>query len=82
MRAFLICVVAFSGCITRQAIVSNQASFDHQCPVERIKMISYSNDNRSIVLNVCGEIRRYRDVNGSISEGVSTWIDVTKLSEK
>jgi hypothetical protein len=82
MKILLVGLLALSGCITSAALASNQASFDHGCPTENIKVVSFSNDNRSAVLNVCGEVRRYKDMNGSIYDGMSVWVDVTKLAEK
>jgi len=81
MKKLLVCLLALSGCITPQTLVTKQASDDHGCPAENIKVVSYS-DNRNVVLDVCGEIRRYKDMNSNIYEGMSSWLDVTKLAEK
>ena len=81
MKKLIVCVLALSGCITPQAFVTKQASVDHGCLESDIRLVS-SSDNRNAVLDVCGKTRRYRDMNGSIYEGMPVWVDVTKLAEK
>lgn len=78
MKKLLFCVLALSGCISWQKIAASQASQDHRCPPEKVRVVSYSDDGRNIELDVCGRARQYRDINPSVSEGMSTWLDVTK----
>jgi hypothetical protein len=59
-----------------EGAVRSQASFDHNCPEERV-VILRDNDNlqaRSVYLDVCGNQRLYRDIGGSRAY---IWQDMT-----
>ena len=59
-----------------RAEVANQASFDHRCPVEAVRVLRDNGDRmaRSVELDVCGRIRMYRD----IGENRFMWQDMTE----
>lgn len=50
-----------------QSTVVNQASFDHNCPVERVHVLRENGDRiaRAIWVDVCGRDRLYRDIGGT-----------------
>lgn len=80
----LIALLAFSvlaGCAGRnwQTRVIQQASFDHSCPQEQVRVLADNGDRmaRAVRLDVCGRTRMYRDIGGS---EVFLWQDVTELN--
>lgn len=78
MKKGLLCLLALSGCVSFKTMAANQASYDHQCPSENIKVLSFTDDGHNIELDVCGKVRRYRDMTPQGAEGIATWLDVTK----
>ena len=64
-------VVATAGCAAINARLAQdarvtpavrQASFDHQCPQERISVLRHTANWLSLELEVCGRTRRYQFV--------------------
>lgn len=68
-----------AGCYDWRAEVSRQASFDHSCPVERVRVIADNGDQmaRAVRLDVCGRPRMYRDIGGT---RMYLWQDVTEMT--
>ncbi len=73
MRPLLLAAlaVATAGCAAvnarlaqdaRVAPAVRQASFDHQCPQERISVLRHTANWLSLELDVCGRTRRYQFV--------------------
>ncbi len=57
-----------------QEAVLSTASFDHDCPKEKVTIISQNPAAKGYVLNVCGETRKYKDFGDHRSY---VWVDVT-----
>ncbi len=52
--------------------LGDQVAFDHNCPKERVRLVRRGPAARTVDLDVCGTVRRYRMVENS-------WLDVTSL---
>ena len=81
--------LAASACVTvplagrnvrhAQAVLVNQAAFEHGCAVENVRVLRSDPWGTTEDLDVCGAVRRYKVVlapGGAGTDGV-TWLDVT-----
>lgn len=71
---FGLVLAGIGGCVGAQDRVVKQASFDHDCPSERIQVVSEDTSIWSYKLNVCGKDRKYRDLG---NEKEFQFVDVT-----
>lgn len=64
------------GCVTWRDTVTRQAAFDHSCREDQVRVLRRSEDPGSLTvdLDVCGKVRRYRDLGG---RRAYAWMDVT-----
>lgn len=78
----LLVILVSTGCYDWASLVVRQASFDHQCPEERVSVVRDDRHGmtRAVVLDVCGRQRMYRDVGESQTEPVYMWQDVTDVN--
>ena len=75
----VVLVSILSGCYHWQTEVTKQASFDHNCPVENVRILGDNGDNiaRAVRLDVCGNRRMYRDIGG---DQIYLWQDMTETT--
>ncbi|MFO0584838.1 MAG: hypothetical protein U0229_21405 [Anaeromyxobacter sp.] len=62
-----------------QAILVNQAAFEHGCPVQSVRVLRSDAWGTTQDLDVCGNVRRYKVLlapGGAGTDGL-TWLDVT-----
>jgi hypothetical protein len=75
---FLVMAATSVACMTPawQPRLVHQASYDHGCPEEQVRLLRDSGDvlSRTVDLEVCGKDKRYRDIGGNRS---TVWVDVT-----
>lgn len=61
------------ACVSARLHVVRQASFDHNCPEDRVEVLEEDTASSAYRLKVCGAERRYRDR----GENTVQFIDVT-----
>lgn len=56
--------------------VRRTAAFEHGCEIDRVEILGDDGDivSRSVRLNICGQVRLYRDIGGAYSV---VWMDAT-----
>ena len=80
-------VLLLAGCATPLQTTTGEAAylnadlidaveFDHRCSAQSIRIIRKGRDVAD--LNVCGQVRRYREV-GTTHGSLQLWLDVTTL---
>ena len=76
LRLAALFVVLIPGCASSlgRSKVTQQASFDHNCPEEKIQVVSENTSIWAYRLNVCGTERKYRDRGG---DKTFQFVDVT-----
>ncbi len=60
----LFSLTACAAAIAKSRVVT-QASFDHDCPEEKVTIVSENTDIWAYKLDVCGKPRKYRDLGNS-----------------
>ena len=71
---FLLVGYLLTDCVSTQGRVVKQASFDHDCPPEKIHVLSEDTSIWAYKLDVCGQNRKYRDLG---NEKEFQFVDVT-----
>jgi hypothetical protein len=76
LRSFVLLSMlsALTGCVSGQDRMIKQASFDHDCPPDKIEVLSEDTSIWSYNVNVCGKTRKYRDLG---NEKEFQFVDVT-----
>lgn len=63
-----------TGCVSAQGRMIKQASFDHDCPPDKVEVLSEDTSIWAYKVNVCGKTRKYRDLG---NENEFQFVDVT-----
>lgn len=72
----MLCIasVGLTSCAIAQKKLVSTASFDHDCPPEKIKILKKAPDVFAYDVDVCGKKRKYRDFG---NEKEFQFVDVT-----
>lgn len=78
MTRTLLLPLLILGCAHGPLPSVQQASFDHDCPPARVKVLAYGPNYDSAKMDVCGTERLYQQT-VPITEGGFHWVEVPRV---